>query len=90
LVRDSISYVKFLYSHSNNSVKDKQFVLNEFFNIMNVIYNKFSEVSKEGKNLIFKFLRCKYISKYEKKNLITYYNVLIDRNKYNKIDYKIS
>ena len=53
---------------------------------MNIIYNKFNDISQEGMDLIYKFLKCNYISKYEKNNIITYFNGLIDRNKYDIIE----
>ena len=79
-------YINFLYDNTENSVKGKKYALNEFYTNMNVIYNKFNELSEEGINLLYKFLLCEYITNYEKKNLITYYNALIDRRKYDIID----
>ena len=86
LIEDSILYINFLYDNTENSVKGKKYALNEFYTNMNVIYNKFNELSDEGINLLYKFLLCEYITNYEKKNLITYYNALIDRRKYDIID----
>ena len=54
---------------------------------MNIIYNKFNDIYKEGIDLVYKFLNCEYISKYEKNSIITYFNGLIDRNKYEIIEY---
>ena len=85
IIEDSILYINFLYDNSEDSVNGKRLALNEFYNIMNVIYNKFNELSEDGINLLYKFLKSKYISNYEKTNLIVYYNGLIDRNKYNTI-----
>ena len=85
LIEDSISFINFLYKNTEDSVEGKKYALNEFYNIMNIIYNKFNEVSKEAMDLIYKFLESEYISKYEKKNLITYFNVLIDRYKYKEL-----
>ena len=85
LMKDSISFINFLYTNTKDSIQGKAYALGEFYNIMNVIYNKFNEVTKEAMDLIYKFLKCKYISKYEKSNLITYFNVLIDRYKYDEL-----
>ena len=89
LIKDSISYINFLYNHTEDSVKSKAYALSEFYNIMNVIYNKFNEISKEAMDLIYMFLKSEYISKYDKSNLITYYNVLIDRYKYDELKQSI-
>ena len=89
LIEDSISYINFLYNYTEDSVNGKAYALSEFNNIMNVIYNKFNEISEEAMDLLYKFLKCEYISKYEKSNLITYYNVLIDRYKYDELEQSI-
>ena len=86
LIKDSISYINFLYEYTEDSVKSKAYALSEFYNIMNVIYNKFNEISDKAMDLLYKFLKCEYISKYEKSNLITYYNALIDRYKYDELE----
>ena len=86
LINDSISYINFLYNNTEDSVESKASALSEFYNIMNVIYNKFNEIPDEAMDLLYKFLECEYISKYEKSNLITYYNVLIDRYKYDELE----
>ena len=80
--QDSVSYIEFLYNNSNNTVEGKKFVLNEFYNNMNVIYNKYNEITNKGMDLMNKFLKCEYLTEYEKNNIITYYNGLIDRKKY--------
>ena len=85
IIQDSINYITFLFEYSENSFKMKKYVLNEFYNIMNVIYNKFNEVTKEGVDLINKFLKCDYILKNEKRKIIIYFNALIDRNKYSML-----
>lgn len=85
IINDSIYYINFLYDHSEDSVKGKKYSLNEFYNTMNIIYNKFNNITQKGIDLLNKYLKCDYISKYEKKNIITYFNALIDRNKYDMI-----
>ena len=86
-INDSIYYINFLYNNSEDLVQNKKFPLYEFYNVMNIIYNKFNDIYKEGIDLVYKILNCEYISKYEKYNIITYFNGLIDRNKYDIIEY---
>ena len=85
IISDSLFYIEFLFNHTPNNEKDKMYVLNEFYNIMNIIYNKNNIVTEEGKKLIYKFLNCDCIPQYNKNLLKTYYNALIDRNKYDLI-----
>ena len=85
LIDDSINYINFLFNNTDNEENTKGFVVNEFYNIINIIYNNSNEISEKEKQLIFKFLNCKYISNFEKNILKTYYNALINRNKYDLI-----
>ena len=85
LIDDSINYINFLFNNTDNEENAKGFVVNEFYNILNIIYNNSNELSEKEKQLIFKFLNCKYISNFEKNILKTYYNALINRNKYDLI-----
>ena len=85
IISDSLFYIEFLFNHTPNNEKDKMFVLNEFYNIMNIIYNKNNIVTEDGKKLIYKFLNCDCIPQYNKNLLKTYYNALIDRNKFDLI-----
>ena len=78
LIKDSIFYINFIFDNSYNTVDDKKFVVNEFYNIMNIIYNKYNNFSEEAINLKDKFINCNYISSYKKSNIITYYNGLIN------------
>ena len=84
LIDDSINYINFLFSYNKDN---KDFALNEFYNIMNIIYNKYNIITNEGKDLMYTFLNCRYISKYKKNNLITYFNALINRTRYFELDY---
>ena len=88
IVNDTIFYINFLFEHSPNIQKDKLFVLDEFYNVLNIIYNKNNIISEEGKQLIYKFLYCEYIPQYNKNLLKTYFNALVDRNKYELITEK--
>ena len=77
-IKDSIFYINFLYDFSDNSIESKEFVVNELFNIMNIIYNKFTKITKESYNLYEKFINCKFISKYNKNLLKLYYRSLVN------------
>ena len=75
---DSLFYINFLFENSEDSFKSKSFVLNEFYNIMNIIYNKFNTITEESKILLKKFINCKYISSEDKETLKFYYHSLIN------------
>ena len=77
-IKDSIFYVNFIFKNSYNSFEDKKFVLNEFFNVMSIIYNKFNSISKESYTLYKNFMKCPYINKTDKKYLNFFYNSLIN------------
>ena len=78
LYSDSLFYINFLFDNSENTFSDKKYVLNEYYNIMNIIYNKFSKITKESNQLYEKFINCEYISSEDKINLKVYYNSLIN------------
>ena len=77
-IKDSIFYINFLYDFSDNSTKSKEFAINELFNIMSIIYNKFTKITKESYNLYEKFINCQFISEYNKNLLKFYYSSLIN------------
>ena len=76
-INDSIFYLNFIFENSYNTFESKEFVVNEFFNIMSIIYNKFNYNSIESYHLYEKFINCKYITQIQKKYLQFYYNSLI-------------
>ena len=77
-IKDSIFYINFLFENSKNTLEEKEFVIKEYFSIMNLIYNKFTKITKESFNLYKKFVNCIYISKKNKNKLKFYYNTLIN------------
>ena len=77
-IKDSIFYINFIFENSYNSFEEKKFVLNEFFNVMSIIYNKFNDISKDSYYLYEKFMKCHYITQTDKKYLKFYYNSLIN------------
>ena len=77
-INDSIFYINFIFENSYNTFEAKEFVVNEFFNIMSIIYNKFNYNSTESYNLYEKFINCQYINQIQKNNLQLYYKSLIN------------
>ena len=77
-IKESIFYIDFLFENTNNTRKEKKFVLDEFINLLSIIYNKFNRINKYSYELLNKFLISEYISKNEKKDLKFYYNSLIN------------
>lgn len=77
-IQDSIFFINFLFENANNTTKDKEFVLNKFFNIMSIVFNKFNRLSNESLLLYEKFIKCKYISLINKNILKFYYKSLIN------------
>jgi len=77
-INDSIFYINFIFENSYNTFEAKEFVVNEFFNIMSIIYNKFNYNSTESYNLYEKFINCQYITQMQKNYLQFYYNSLIN------------
>ena len=75
-IKDTIFYINFILENSYNSFEEKKFVLNEYFNVMSIIYNKFNSINSESSNLYDKFMKCKYITQFDKKYLEFYYNSL--------------
>ena len=78
LINDSIFYINFIFDHSNNTYLDKKFVFFEFINILSIIYNKFNKITNNSIKLIEKFINCKYINIEDKKELMFFYNSLIN------------
>ena len=74
--KDSIFYINFIFDNSNNNPEDKKIVLNEYYNIMGFIYNKFVTKNNETNILYQKFIQSKYISKADKGELKFYYKSL--------------
>ena len=77
-IKESIFYINFLSENTNNSLKEKEYVLYEFFNVLSIIFNKFNKNNLESNKLYKKFLNCKYISKLNKNKLIFYYQSLLN------------
>ena len=70
-------YINFIFDKSENTYESKGKALKEFYNLLSMIYNKFTKVSKSKINLLNKFMKCKYISLEQKILLKFYYDSLI-------------
>ena len=77
-VLDSIFYINLLFDISSNTFTEKKIVIDEFYNILSIIYNKFNKITVESINLYKKFLKSKYITNFDKINLKFYVNSLIN------------
>ena len=78
LVNESIFYINFIFDNSKNTNEDKKIIIHDFFNVLSIIYNKFTDVSKSSLELLQKFIDCKYISEQNKNLLKFYYYSLIN------------
>ena len=77
-VNETIFYINYIFDNSKNSYESKEKVIKEFFNVMSIIFNKFTNVSDLSLNLLNKFLNSEYISKNNKYLLKLYYKSLIN------------
>ena len=77
-IKESIFYINFLFENTDNSFKEKEYVLNEFFNELSIIFNKFNKINLESNILYNKFLNCEYISEFNKNKLKFYYKSLLN------------
>ena len=78
LVNESIFYINFIFDNSKNTNEDKKIIIHDFFNVLSIIYNKFTDISKSSLELLQKFIDCKYISEQNKNLLKFYYYSLIN------------
>ena len=77
MINETIFYISFIFDNSKKTSESKEKVLKEFFNVLSIIFNKFTKITKISLKLINKFIRSKYISKNNKALLKFYYNSLI-------------
>ena len=78
-IKDSIFYINLIYKISGDNSQGKQFVLQEFYNLMSIIYNQYITISKEAEQLFQTFIDSQYISNLDKKRLYIYYNSLVNK-----------
>ena len=78
LIKDTIFYINFLYDKTDGTYEGKKYALNEFYNLLSLIYNKFNKISNDSIKLFEKFNNSKLIDISDKKELNFYYNSLIN------------
>ena len=77
LIKETIFFANFIFDNSENTIEMKEKVLKEFLNLLSIMFNSFTKVSKSSENLLNKFIYCKYISDSSKNMLKFYFNSLI-------------
>ena len=77
-INEVIFYLNFIFDNSKNNFESKEKVLKEFFNVLSIIFNKFTKISNNSLELINKFNNSKFISKANKTLLQFYYSSLIN------------
>ena len=77
LINEAIYYINFIFDNSENTYKAKKIVINEFFKVLSIIFNKFHDISKSSLELLHKFMTCNFISEQNKVMLKFYYHSLI-------------
>ena len=77
-INETIFYINFIFDNSENENNIKEKVLKEFFNVLSIIFNKFTKRKKNSLKLLNKFIRSHYISKDNKIMLKFYYSSLIN------------
>jgi glycosyltransferase involved in cell wall biosynthesis len=75
---DSIFYINFLIDNTENKFKVKAYALNEYYNLLSVIYNKYNIDSIDSIKLFEKFSSNKFIKDSDKINLKFYYKSMIN------------
>lgn len=77
-INDSIFYINFLFDKTENTLEGKKFALNELFNILSIIYNKFNKNTNYSLELLEKFNNSELINISDKIDLNFYYKSLIN------------
>ena len=60
LINETIFYINFMFDNSEDTFIVKEKILDEFFNVLSIIFNKFTKVSESSIKLLKKFIDCKY------------------------------
>ena len=66
-------YINFIFEYSKDTYKSKERVLNEFVNVLSILFNKFTNTTKYSIKLMDKFMNSKFIS-VPSKNWLKFYN----------------
>ena len=78
LIKETIFFIDYIFENSEDLFEVKEKVLKEFFNVLSIIFNKFTKVSLSSIKLLNKFINYRYISKINKNKLKIYYNSLLN------------
>lgn len=78
LINETIFYLNFIFDNSKNTFEAKEKVLNQYINLLSIIYNNYTYITELSFNLFQKFINDKYISKDKKNVLRFYYDSLIN------------
>ena len=78
MIKDTIFYINFLFENTDESKDGKKYALNEFYNVLNILFNKFNNNSIESIKLLEKFNNSNLINIYDKEELNFYYHSLIN------------
>ena len=76
--KDCIFYINFLIDNAEDTFKSKDYALNEYYNLLSVIYNKYNKGSIDSIKLIEKFSNKILIKNSDKIDLNFYYTSLIN------------
>ena len=77
-ITDTIFYINFLFENTDEKEESKKYALNEFYDVLSIIFNKFNKVSINSIKLLEKFNNSNLINIYDKKDLYFYYISLIN------------
>lgn len=78
IVNETITYINFIFFNSKSTYNCKEKILKEFINVLSIVFNKFTKVSKSSLTLLNRFIVSDYISIKNKKLLKFYYRSLIN------------
>ena len=76
-MKETVFFINYIFENSEDLFEVKEKVLKEFFNVLSIIFNKFTKVSLSSIKLLNKFIDCRYISEINKHILRIYYNNII-------------
>ena len=78
IINESIFYINFLFEKTDKTYDGKKYALNELYNILSIIFNKFNKISNKSLDLISKFNNSEYINISDKIDLNFYYKSLMN------------
>ena len=67
IVNETITYINFIFFNSKTTYNCKEKILKEFINVLSIVFNKFTKVSKSSLTLLNRFIVSDYISIKNKK-----------------------